>query len=197
MGVTSDGDGCWALAPFHTIQISDVSGVLFGAFGITAPCGVSLSGLSQEFLHDGHGVFLLVSHVSNEARRDVLSHCLESSLCTLVGSLTLICLILGILTAVQSAVVRLCTCSSENTISCGGWSILEWILTVEALEEFSAVALASWFSPIDEVVNQFTTISSNRNLVGCDGVSHLFGGVVEVPNNFLDILGLGFRFEPL
>ena len=75
---------------------------------------------------------------------------------------------------------------------------MEWVsFTVKALEEFRAVALASWFSPIDEVVNQFTAISGNRNLVGCDIVNHLLGGVVEVSNNFLDLLRLGFSFEPL
>ena len=97
------------MAVFHTLQISDASGVLFCAVGITAPCGVSLSGLSQEFLHDLHGVSFLASHLVDEASRDVLSHCLESSLGMLGGISSLTLLVLAILAAEQSAVVRMGT----------------------------------------------------------------------------------------
>ena len=62
-GITGDADGTWAFAMFHAMEFSEVSGVMLGTFWLTAPLGVSFSGLLEEVLGDMIDVFVLVFHL--------------------------------------------------------------------------------------------------------------------------------------
>ena len=165
----------------------ETSGVSVSAFWITAPCGISLSGLGEEVLDDMHGVGSLGHHFTHDVLLDLVSHNFES----MFGRLTsiLIFLILSVSSVRDLAMILNRTVSRESIPNNVSWLNHAWSdVVLEALNIGIGITAGAWFSPFGEGMDQSSSVSDDVSLSGSDGVYHLLGGTVEVHGNLLSLL---------